>query len=98
MRAGEHFREIHRFLSIRAYSKSRRDRENAARKFLKENGWRNWEGWFGTALETNLRDLFFVSLGTGPECDKLFEQNPSTSTLARAIALVEQAACATEAK
>ncbi|KAG6448146.1 hypothetical protein O3G_MSEX005332 [Manduca sexta] len=53
---------------------------------------------FGTALETNLRDRFVLGLGSGPERDKLFEQNASTLTLARAIELAEQAACAKEAK
>ncbi|CAH2045796.1 unnamed protein product, partial [Iphiclides podalirius] len=52
---------------------------------------------FGTALETNLRDRFVLGLGPGPERDKLFEQNPSTLTLTRAIELAEQAACAKQA-
>lgn len=53
---------------------------------------------FGTALETNLRDRFVLGLSAGPERDKLFEQNPSTLTLSRAIEMAEQAACAKEAK
>ena len=53
---------------------------------------------FGTALETNLRDRFVLGLGSGPERDKLFEQNPTTLTLMRAVELAEQAACAKQAK
>ncbi|KAJ8710029.1 hypothetical protein PYW07_009395 [Mythimna separata] len=53
---------------------------------------------FGTALETNLRDRFVLGLSAGPERDKLFEQNPSTLTLSRAIEMAEQAAYAKEAK
>ncbi|XP_028161468.1 uncharacterized protein LOC135072008 [Ostrinia nubilalis] len=53
---------------------------------------------FGSALETNLVDRFVLGLGSGPERDKLFEQNPSKLTLTRAIELAEQAACAKEAK
>ncbi|CAH2058229.1 unnamed protein product, partial [Iphiclides podalirius] len=52
---------------------------------------------FGNALETTLRDRFVLGLGPGPERDKLFEQNPSTLTLKRAIELAEQAACAKQA-
>ncbi|CAG5038941.1 unnamed protein product [Parnassius apollo] len=51
---------------------------------------------FGDALETNLRDRFVLGLGSGPERDKLFEQNPTTLTLTKAIEIGEQAACARE--
>ncbi|CAK1578726.1 unnamed protein product [Parnassius mnemosyne] len=53
---------------------------------------------FGDALETNLRDRFVLGLGSGPERDKLFEQNPTTLTLTKAIEIGEQAACAREVK
>lgn len=53
---------------------------------------------FGAALETNLRDRFVLGIGSGPERDRLFEQKPSTLTLASALELAEQAACAREAK
>uniref|UniRef100_A0A2H1VXY3 SFRICE_020622 n=1 Tax=Spodoptera frugiperda TaxID=7108 RepID=A0A2H1VXY3_SPOFR len=53
---------------------------------------------FGTALDTNLRDRFVLGLGSGPERDKLFEQNPSTLTFARALEIAEQVECAREAK
>lgn len=53
---------------------------------------------FGVALETNLRDRFVLGLGSGSERDKLFEQNPSTLTFARALELAEQAECSREAK
>ncbi|XP_072930583.1 uncharacterized protein [Epargyreus clarus] len=53
---------------------------------------------FGAALETNLRDRFVLGLGPDPERDKLFEQNPATLTLSRAIELAEQVACVKEAK
>ncbi|XP_037964899.2 uncharacterized protein LOC119691463 [Plutella xylostella] len=53
---------------------------------------------FGTALETNLRDRFVLGLGSGPERDKLFEQNPAGLTFARALELAQQAECTREAK
>ncbi|CAG4973114.1 unnamed protein product [Parnassius apollo] len=53
---------------------------------------------FGDALETNLRDRFVLGLGSGLERDKLFEQNPTTLTLTKAIEIGEQAACAREVK
>ncbi|XP_039752688.1 uncharacterized protein LOC120628399 [Pararge aegeria] len=53
---------------------------------------------FGNALETNLLDRFVLGLSSGPERDKLFEQKPSTLTLARAIELAEQAESAKKAK
>ncbi|CAG5058871.1 unnamed protein product [Parnassius apollo] len=53
---------------------------------------------FGDALETNLKDRFVLGLGSGPERDKLFEQNPTTLTLTKAIEIGEQAACAREVR
>lgn len=53
---------------------------------------------FGAALEANLRDRFVLGLGTGPERDKLFEQNPSTLTFQKALEIAGQAECAREAR
>ncbi|CAG9110788.1 unnamed protein product [Plutella xylostella] len=46
---------------------------------------------FLTALYTILLDRFVLGLGIGPERDKLFEQDPATLTLSKAIDLAEQA-------
>ncbi|KAG7301456.1 hypothetical protein JYU34_014413 [Plutella xylostella] len=46
---------------------------------------------FLTALDTILLDRFVLGLGIGPERDKLFEQDPATLTLSKAIDLAEQA-------
>ncbi|XP_059055337.1 uncharacterized protein LOC131849315 [Achroia grisella] len=53
---------------------------------------------FGVALDTNLTDRFVLGLGSGPERDKLFEQNVSELKLARAIEIAEKAECARDAK
>ncbi|KAM3965306.1 LOW QUALITY PROTEIN: uncharacterized protein ACR2FA_000695 [Aphomia sociella] len=55
---------------------------------------------FGAALDTNLTDRFVVGLGlrSGPERDKVFEQNASKLSLSRALEIAEQAESAREAK
>ncbi|KAM3956403.1 uncharacterized protein ACR2FA_009622, partial [Aphomia sociella] len=53
---------------------------------------------FGAALDTNLTDRFVIGLGSGPERDKLFEQNASKLSLSRALEIAEQAESAREAK
>ncbi|KAM3956832.1 uncharacterized protein ACR2FA_007497 [Aphomia sociella] len=53
---------------------------------------------FGTALETIITDRFVLGLGSGPERDKLFEQNASTLDLTRALEIAEQAESAKEAR
>ncbi|KAM3956409.1 uncharacterized protein ACR2FA_009631 [Aphomia sociella] len=53
---------------------------------------------FGDGLENILTDRFVLGLYTGPERDKLFEQDASKLTLARALELAVQAECARQAK
>ncbi|KAM3960695.1 LOW QUALITY PROTEIN: uncharacterized protein ACR2FA_005288 [Aphomia sociella] len=53
---------------------------------------------FGTALETIITDRLVLGLGSGPERDKLFEQNVSTLDLTRALEMAEQAESAREAR
>ncbi|CAK1585215.1 unnamed protein product [Parnassius mnemosyne] len=53
---------------------------------------------FGTALETVLLDRFVLGLGTGPERDRLFEQDISSLSFAKALEIAEQAAYTREAK
>jgi hypothetical protein len=52
----------------------------------------------GNALETVLRDRFVLGLGSGPERDKLFEQNAPDLTIAKALEIAEQAASARQAQ
>ncbi|XP_048481336.1 uncharacterized protein K02A2.6-like [Plutella xylostella] len=53
---------------------------------------------FGTALESTLLDRFVLGLGMGPERDRLFEQDSSDLTFAKALEIAERAECAREAK
>lgn len=53
---------------------------------------------FGAALDTNLTDRFVLGLGSGPERDKLFEQDASALSLSRAVEIAERAECSREAK
>ncbi|XP_061721086.1 uncharacterized protein K02A2.6-like [Cydia pomonella] len=52
----------------------------------------------GNALETVLTDRFVLGLGSGPERDKLFEQDAATLTFAKALEVAEQAASARQAQ
>ncbi|XP_063360621.1 uncharacterized protein LOC134649721 [Cydia amplana] len=52
----------------------------------------------GTALETVLTDRFVLGLGSGPERDKLFEQDAATLTFSKALEVAEQAASARQAQ
>ncbi|KAI5636371.1 hypothetical protein NE865_10874 [Phthorimaea operculella] len=53
---------------------------------------------FGTEFETLLRDRFILGFKSGPERDRLFEQDIKTLTLAKAIEVAQQAACARQAR
>ncbi|XP_063357876.1 uncharacterized protein K02A2.6-like [Cydia amplana] len=53
---------------------------------------------FGTALDILLRDRFVLGLKSGPERDRLFEKDSSTLTLAQALEVAQQAACARAAR
>jgi hypothetical protein len=53
---------------------------------------------FGSALDILLRDRFVLGLKAGPERDRLFEQDSKTLTLAKALEVAQQAACARAAR
>ncbi|XP_049886548.1 uncharacterized protein LOC126381032 [Pectinophora gossypiella] len=53
---------------------------------------------FGTTLETLLRDRFVLGMRAGPERDRLFEQDATTLTFARAVEIAQQAACARQSR
>ncbi|CAG9133042.1 unnamed protein product [Plutella xylostella] len=53
---------------------------------------------FGTALDTVLRDRFVLGFHTGPERDRLFEQNSTELTFARAVEVAKQATSARAAR
>ncbi|XP_028161637.1 uncharacterized protein K02A2.6-like [Ostrinia furnacalis] len=53
---------------------------------------------FGTELDVVLRDRFVLGLNAGPERDRLFEQDSSTLTFAKALEIAQQAACARAAR
>lgn len=51
---------------------------------------------FGTDLEVLLRDRFVLGFNLGTERDRLFEHDCNTWTLAKAIEVAQQAACASQ--
>lgn len=53
---------------------------------------------FGTGLDSTLRDKFVLGMNAGPERDRLFEQDASTLTLAKALQIAQQTACARAAR
>ncbi|XP_049886860.1 uncharacterized protein LOC126381431 [Pectinophora gossypiella] len=53
---------------------------------------------FGTELEVVLRDRFVLGFRSGPERDRLCEQDISSLTLAKALQIAQQAACARQAR
>ncbi|XP_026332256.1 uncharacterized protein LOC113239454 [Hyposmocoma kahamanoa] len=53
---------------------------------------------FGAELETLLRDRFVLGFKTGPERDRLCEQEIKNLTLAKALEVAQQAACARQAR
>lgn len=53
---------------------------------------------FGAELDSVLRDRFVLGLKMGPERDRLFEQDLKSLTLAKAIEVAQQAACARAAR
>ncbi|XP_037968245.2 uncharacterized protein LOC119694332 [Plutella xylostella] len=53
---------------------------------------------FGSELDTLLRDKFVLGMNDGPERDRLFEMDLATTTLAKALEVAQQAACARQAK
>ncbi|XP_048483440.1 uncharacterized protein LOC125489905 [Plutella xylostella] len=53
---------------------------------------------FGGALDTLLLDRFVLGLGAGPQRDRLVEQDAVTLTLAKAMEMAQQTACARAAR
>ncbi|XP_049869795.1 uncharacterized protein LOC126372797 [Pectinophora gossypiella] len=53
---------------------------------------------FSSALEMLLKDKFVLGMNPGPERDRLFEQDATTLSFAKAVEVAQQAACARHAR